>query len=84
MGDEFLRESIIRFSPDVVLSGHIHNAPFYKGGAWVDRIAKTWVFNVGRQPGSWPTYIVLNLDTMPAEWTSFEKRSVQRLPLVDS
>jgi Icc-related predicted phosphoesterase len=84
VGDEFLRESIIRFGPDLVLSGHIHNAPFYREGSWVDRIAKTWVFNVGRQPGSWPTYIVLDPDTMTAEWTSFEKQSVQRLALVDS
>ncbi len=50
---------------------------------WVDRIAKTWVFNVGRQPGPWPTYIVLDPGTMTAEWTSFEKQSVQRLTMAD-
>jgi Icc-related predicted phosphoesterase len=83
VGDEFLRESILRFSPDLVLSGHIHDAPFYKGGSWVDRIAQTWVFNVGRQPGPWPTYIVLDPDSMTAEWTSFEKQSVQRLTMAD-
>jgi Icc-related predicted phosphoesterase len=79
-----LRESINRFGPDLVLSGHIHNAPFYQKGSWVDRIGKTWVFNVGRQPGPWPTYIVLDPDTMTAKWTSFEKESVQQLALADS
>jgi Icc-related predicted phosphoesterase len=78
-GDEFLRESIIRFGPDLVLSGHIHNAPFYEGGSWIDRIGKTWVFNVGRQPGPWPTYIVLDPDTMAAKWTSFEKEAIYPL-----
>jgi hypothetical protein len=33
VGDEFLRESITRLGPDLVLSGHIHDAPFYPGGA---------------------------------------------------
>ena len=84
IGDEFLRESINRFGPDLVLSGHIHNAPFYQKGSWVDRIGKTWVFNVGRQPGPRPTYIVLDPDTMTAKWTSFEKQLVQQLALADS
>jgi Icc-related predicted phosphoesterase len=84
IGDEFLRESINRFGPDLVLSGHIHNAPFYQQGSWVDRIGKTWVFNVGRQPGPRPTYIVLDPDTMTAKWTSFEKQLVQQLALADS
>jgi Icc-related predicted phosphoesterase len=33
VGGEFLRESITRLGPDLVLSGHIHDAPFYPGGA---------------------------------------------------
>ena len=57
LGDPFLREWISRFEPDLVLSGHIHNAPFYPEGSWIDRIGKTWVFNPGRQPGPFPTYI---------------------------
>lgn len=41
-GDEFLTAWIARFAPDVVLSGHIHNAPFYaptvRGGpCWLCR-----------------------------------------------
>ena len=83
VGDEFLRGWIKRLAPDMVLSGHIHNAPFYKGGSWVDRIGKTWVFNVGRQPGPCPTFISLDLSAMTAVWNSFEDQSFQRLTLMD-
>ncbi len=42
LGDPFLREWINRFQPDLVLSGHIHSAPFYPESSWIDRIGKTW------------------------------------------
>jgi Icc-related predicted phosphoesterase len=83
LGDAFLREWIDRFKPDLVLSGHIHNAPFYPEGSWIDRIGKTWVFNPGRQPGSFPTYIVLDFDALVAEWISAEGESIRRLCLPD-
>jgi Icc-related predicted phosphoesterase len=78
-GDEVLREWIQRFQPDIVLSGHIHNSPFYPDGAWVDRIGKTWVFNPGKQIGACPTCIVLDLAAMTAEWVSLEGRSLRKL-----
>ena len=78
-GDEFLRGWIERFQPDMVLCGHIHNAPFYPQGAWVDRIGKTWVFNPGRQIGASPTHIALDLDAMTAAWVSFEGESIRQL-----
>jgi Icc-related predicted phosphoesterase len=81
IGDESLREWIERFTPDVVLSGHIHNAPFLAQGSWVDRIGSTWVFNPGRQIGDCPTHISLDLDTMTAEWISIEGKSVRQLTL---
>jgi hypothetical protein len=56
-GDKYLVEWIQRFAPDIVLSGHVHNAPFYPDGSWIDRIGKTWVFNPGRQIGPRPTSI---------------------------
>src|SRR6478672_7257417 len=34
-GDEFLLGWIQRFAPDIVLSGHIHNSPFYTEGSIV-------------------------------------------------
>ncbi len=74
-GDEFLRAWILRYQPDLVLSGHIHNAPFVNTGSWIDRIGKTWVFNPGKQIGPCPTCIVFDLDAMTAEWTSLEGRA---------
>lgn len=83
VGDEFLRGWIERYQPDLVLSGHIHNAPFVKNGSWIDRIGKTWVFNPGKQIGPCPTYIEFDLAAMTAEWMSLEGRLIQRLGGVD-
>jgi len=83
VGDEFLRGWIDRFQPDFVLSGHIHNSPFYEAGSWIDRIGRTWVFNPGRQPGAEPTSITLDLAAMTAEWSSMEGRSVRDLRAAD-
>jgi Icc-related predicted phosphoesterase len=84
LGDRFLREWIDRFEPDFVLSGHIHHAPFYSPeGSWIDRIGKTWVFNPGRQPGAFPTYIVLDFEDSVAEWISAEGESIRRFGLPD-
>ncbi len=82
-GDEFLLEWIKRLRPDIVLSGHIHNSPFYPDGAWVDRIGPTWVFNPGREIGPTPVHIVLDLEAMTAEWISTDGRSLQRLAATD-
>ena len=82
-GDEFLRGWIERFAPDVVLSGHIHNSPFYAAGSWVDRIGQTWVFNPGKQIGPAPACIALDLETMTAEWISLEGQSVRVLSVTD-
>ncbi len=69
-GDEFLVDWIRRYQPDLVLSGHIHNAPFYPDGSWIDRLGKTWVFNPGLQPGPCPTHLSLDLEAMTATWTT--------------
>jgi Icc-related predicted phosphoesterase len=82
-GDEFLLDWIKRLRPDIVLSGHIHNSPFYPDGAWVDRIGPTWVFNPGREIGPTPVHIVLDLEAMTAEWISNDGRSLQRLAATD-
>jgi Icc-related predicted phosphoesterase len=80
-GDKYLVEWIQRFGPDLVLCGHIHNAPFYPDGSWIDRIGKTWVFNPGRQIGPRPTSIVVDLDAMTAEWVSLEGECLKRLTI---
>lgn len=84
IGDTFLRGWIERYRPDIVLSGHIHNSPFYGEGSWIDRIDRTWVFNPGRQLGPEPTTITLDLEGMTAEWRSIEACSIRDLRILES
>jgi len=78
-GDEFLVGWIQHYQPDLVLSGHIHNAPFNAKGSWNDRLGKTWVFNPGRQIGPCPAYLIFDLDKMSVEWVSQEDQVVRQL-----
>lgn len=78
-GDKDLSGWIAEFSPDFVLTGHIHQAPFVEGGSWADRIGSTWVFNAGRQIGDIPTHIALNLPEAEALWMSLTGRESLRL-----
>jgi Icc-related predicted phosphoesterase len=80
-GDEFLGDRIHRYQPDLVLSGHIHNAPFSAKGSWIDRLGKTWVFNPGKQIGPHPTYLAFDLDAMSVTWISLEGEVMQQLDL---
>ncbi len=73
-GDGALVEWIERHRPDIVLSGHVHQSPFRKGGSWVDKIGTTWVFNAGRQIGPTPTHVVVDTDAMRAAWSSLAGR----------
>jgi Icc-related predicted phosphoesterase len=73
-GDEALSEWLDTFSPDLVLAGHIHQAPFVPGGGWVQQIGSSWIFNAGQQPGPVPAYIVVDLDAAGAVWTSATDR----------
>ena len=74
VGDSHLSELIEHHQPDLVFSGHIHNSPFYPDGSWFDRRGNTWLFNVGRQIGSEPTHIRVDLESYTAEYTSIEHR----------
>jgi len=80
-GDEFLVGWIEQYQPDLVLSGHIHNAPFYADGSWIDRLGKTWVFNPGKQIGPCPAYLTLDLNRMCVEWVSLEGQVLQQLDI---
>jgi Icc-related predicted phosphoesterase len=79
-GDEALTEWLPIFRPDVVLAGHIHQAPFVDGGDWIQQIGPTWLFNAGQQPGPMPSHIVLDLDTSVAEWVSATERRQATFP----
>ena len=78
-GDEFLVEWIQRYQPDLVLSGHIHNAPFSAKGSWIDRLGKTWVFNPGKQIGPCPACLIFDLDKLTVVWTSLADQVVRQL-----
>jgi Icc-related predicted phosphoesterase len=71
-GDADLTAWIALHSPDLVLCGHVHQAPFAEGGGWADRIGTTWVVNSGREPGPVPAHIVIDTDTLGGRWISSE------------
>ena len=78
-GDATLNAWIARFAPSIVLSGHIHNAPFYAQGAWIDRLGETWAFNPGRQIGPCPAVLLFDLEKQEVTWHSdagVEQRSL--------
>jgi Icc-related predicted phosphoesterase len=78
-GDSALREWITQYQPAVVLSGHIHQAPFRQDGSWVDRIGSTWVFNPGRQIGDCPTHVICDTEQQMALWFSLAGAEAIRL-----
>lgn len=69
-GDAELEQWIGQYRPDIVFSGHVHQAPFSHGGSWADLMGSTWIFNAGRQYGAPPTYIVVDTDRKLALWFS--------------
>ncbi len=81
-GDGALSRWIAEYSPDVVLAGHVHEAPFVPGGGWATRIGSTWVFNAGRQLGNLPSHIIFDLQAERAAWFSFE--GAEELSLANS
>ena len=82
-GDKFLNQLIEKHEPTVVFSGHIHTAPFYQVGGWVDRVHQTWVCNPGNQPGGLPTTIQFDLTKMNAIFDSSEGRETANLSDLD-
>jgi Icc-related predicted phosphoesterase len=80
-GDQELSDWIAQYVPTLVLSGHVHQAPFVSGGRWVDRIEDTWVFNMGQQLGAAPTHVIIDTEVGGAAWFSLEGR--ERISLRD-
>lgn len=71
-GDPELPRLLDAHRPDVVLCGHIHQAPFVSGGAWAQRRGETWLFNGGHQLGPVPTHVSIDLAAGTASWWSFD------------
>jgi Icc-related predicted phosphoesterase len=70
LGDVQLAGLIAQHDPDLVLSGHIHQAPFRKGGCWTDQVNATWVFNAGHQFGAPPAHVAIDMTAREAVWLS--------------
>ena len=69
-GDPELPRLLDAYNPDVVLCGHIHQAPFVAEGGWAEQRGRTWLFNAGFQLGNQPTSIEIDLDARTAAWRS--------------
>ena len=74
LGDDTLLAWIERYAPDLVFSGHVHNAPYYPDGSWIDRIGNTVITNGGRQTGEVPATIVVEVDDGSLTWCGMEGR----------
>jgi Icc-related predicted phosphoesterase len=69
-GDEALRTWIETYGPDIVMSGHVHEAPYVADGSWVDRIVDTWIFNAVQYLGAPPAHIIMDTVAGVALWFS--------------
>ena len=74
-GDDVLNGLVARHHPDVVLTGHVHEAPFRPDGSWHDTIDGALVLNAGRQPGAVPAHLVLDTDARSVTWWTIEGES---------
>lgn len=68
--DEDLAAWIAELQPDIVLCGHIHQAPWAEGGSWHARIGRTWVFNPGKGLGPVPAHVLIDTEAGVAEWSA--------------
>ena len=71
-GDPELPRLIDQHRPDIVLCGHIHQAPFVDGGGWAEQLGTTWLFNSGHERGQIPPHVFLDLEGRTATWRSFD------------
>ena len=71
-GDDLLNALIERHRPDLVLTGHVHDAPYRDDGSWYDVIDGTTVLNAGRQLGPVPAHVIVDTAARTADWWTFE------------
>ncbi|MFW5834626.1 MAG: metallophosphoesterase family protein [Pseudomonadota bacterium] len=80
-GSAMLAQLVRRHGPHLVVSGHIHDAPFVEGGAWIDRMDGTLLINQGRQLGDVPAHVVLDFAHDEARWHAVGARDARPLDL---
>ena len=66
--DHELAAWIEQYQPEIVICGHIHQAPWAKGGSWHARLGRTQVFNAGKQIGHVPPHITFDTEARTAHW----------------
>jgi len=66
--DHELAAWIEQYQPEIVICGHIHQAPWAKGGSWHARLGRTQVFNAGKQIGHVPPHITFDTEARTARW----------------
>ncbi len=66
--DDELAGWIGEYQPDVVMCGHIHQAPWVDGGDWRARLGRSWVFNAGQARARMPAHIVVDTAEATATW----------------
>jgi Icc-related predicted phosphoesterase len=66
--DDALAEWVREHQPDIVLCGHIHQAPWVERGGWYDRVGPTLVVNPGKQIGKVPAHVWIDTDEATATW----------------
>lgn len=75
--DHDLAAWIEQHQPDVVICGHIHQAPWAKGGSWHARLGRTHVFNAGKQIGHVPPHVTIDTVAGTAHWFGvFESQTI--------
>ena len=72
LGDKYLVQWIQKWRPTAVFSGHIHNAPYYPDGSWIDKVDDTVVINGGRQIGEKPATVEVRLEAGIVVWCGME------------
>jgi Icc-related predicted phosphoesterase len=78
-GDPELPRLLEQHQPDIVLCGHIHQAPFVEGGGWVEQRGRTWLFNSGHERGQIPSHTRIDLHDGTAEWRSSQGSETRSL-----
>ena len=77
--DYYLNKETIDFHPDIIVSGHMHQAPFVEGGSWHDRVNGTLCLNAGCRWNAYqPCHIVLDSEKRRATWFTPEKTETIR------
>lgn len=79
--DDDLAAWIDHHQPDLVFTGHIHQAPWVDGGSWIARIGRTWVFNAGRTSGPIPAHVIVDTEARTAEWWGLPDSDTMSLDL---